>query len=70
MNYSLRHLIKPGLSGWAQIYHEGHPHHGTNVEETTNKLSYDMYYLRHRSFFLDIEIALKTIKTLLSRSGV
>ena len=68
--YSLRHLITPGLSGWAQIYHDAHPHHGTDVTETKNKLSYDMYYLRHRSFLLDIEIALKTIKTLLSRSGV
>jgi len=68
--YSLRHLITPGLSGWAQIYHDAHPHHGTDVIETKNKLAYDMYYLRHRSFLLDIEIALKTIKTLLSRSGV
>lgn len=67
--YRLRHLITPGLSGWAQIYHDAHPHHGTDVTETKNKLSYDMYYLRHRSFLLDIEIALKTIKTLLSRSG-
>ncbi len=67
--YNVRHLIKPGLSGWAQIYHDGHPHHGTNVEETRTKLSYDLYYIKNRSFFLDLKISLKTLKTLLSRMG-
>ncbi|HEX9609022.1 MAG TPA: sugar transferase, partial [Candidatus Paceibacterota bacterium] len=37
--YNTRHLIKPGLSGWAQINHQGHPHHGSDVTETKNKLS-------------------------------
>jgi lipopolysaccharide/colanic/teichoic acid biosynthesis glycosyltransferase len=68
--YSMRHLITPGLSGWAQIYHDNHPHHGTEVEATREKLSYDLYYLKHRSFALDIVIALKTIKKLITRSGV
>lgn len=68
--YNVRHLIKPGLSGWAQIYHENHPHHRTDVSETKVKLSYDLYYLKNRSLFLDFKIALKTIKILLSRSGV
>lgn len=68
-HYSTRHLIKPGLSGWAQIYHDNHPHHKVNVDETKVKLSYDLYYIKNRSFFLDLKIALKTIKTLLSRSG-
>lgn len=67
--YSVRHLIKPGLSGWAQLYHENHPHHGVNTEETKNKLSYDLYYIKNRSLLLDIKIALKTIKTLLLRTG-
>lgn len=67
--YAIRHLVKPGLSGWAQIYGE-HPHHGTDIETTKNKLSYDLYYLKNRSFFLDLKIALKTLKTLLSRSGI
>ena len=66
--YNIRHLIKPGLSGWAQIYGE-HPHHGTDVNKTKNKLSYDLYYIKNRSLMLDLKIALKTIKTLLSRSG-
>jgi exopolysaccharide biosynthesis polyprenyl glycosylphosphotransferase len=68
--YNIRHLIKPGLSGWAQIYQENHPHHGEAVTETKEKLSYDLYYIKNRSFILDLKIALKTIKTLLSRVGI
>ncbi len=67
--YNVRHLIQPGLSGWAQLYHENHPHQGANVEETKNKLSYDLYYVKNRSIFLDLKIALKTIKALLSQTG-
>ncbi len=67
--YNIRHLIKPGLSGWAQMYHKHHPHHGLDVGETKNKLSYDLYYVKNRSFLLDLKIALKTIRTLLSRAG-
>src|SRR3989344_2597167 len=68
--YRFRHLIKPGLSGWAQLYHGNHPHHGAEVAATREKLSYDLYYIKHRSLLLDLKIALKTIKTLLSRSGI
>lgn len=67
--YNVRHFITPGLSGWAQIYHKNHPHHGSDTEETKIKLSYDLYYLKHRSLLLDLKIALRTIQTLLSRSG-
>jgi exopolysaccharide biosynthesis polyprenyl glycosylphosphotransferase len=65
--YNMRHLIKPGLSGWAQVHHEKPPQ---TIEETREKLAYDLYYLKNRSFMLDIKIALKTIKTLLSRTGL
>jgi len=68
--YTLRHLVKPGLSGWARLYHANDPHHATQVEATREKLSYDLYYLKHRSLVLDATIALKTIKKLLTRSGV
>lgn len=68
--YNVRHLIKPGISGWAQIYHENHPHHGTDVEETKVKLSYDLFYIKNRSLFLDLKIALKTMKTLVLRAGI
>lgn len=67
--YNARHLITPGLSGWAQLNHHKHPHHGVDIEETRNKLSYDLYYLKNRSVWLDLEIGLKTIKTLLSAAG-
>ena len=67
--YNVRHLIKPGLSGWAQIYQDKHPHHGLDSLETANKLSYDLYYIKNRSFLLDIKIALRTLKTLASIAG-
>lgn len=66
-HYNVRHLIKPGLSGWAQIHHEKPPH---SIEETREKLAYDLYYIKHRSVWLDLKIALQTVKTLLSRVGV
>ena len=67
--YDVRHLIKPGLSGWAQIYHDAHPHHGADVTETAKKLSYDLYYIKNRSFLLDIKIVLKTVKIFAMRAG-
>ncbi|MBX4206303.1 sugar transferase [Candidatus Parcubacteria bacterium] len=67
--YNVRHLIKPGLSGWAQIYHDAHPHHEVATEETKEKLSYDLYYIKNRGLLLDLKIALRTVKTLLSIAG-
>ena len=67
--YNMRHLIKPGLSGWAQINNFDVPRGGVDVPRTINKLSFDLYYLKHRSLLLDLEIALKTINTLLMRTG-
>jgi exopolysaccharide biosynthesis polyprenyl glycosylphosphotransferase len=67
--YNARHLIKPGLSGWAQIWDYDVPRKGADVERTKRKLAYDLYYVKNRSVLLDLHIALKTIKTLLSRSG-
>ena len=64
--YTVRNLIAPGLSGWAQIKQDAPPQ---SLEETKLRLSYDLYYIKNRSLMLDIKIALKTIKTLLSRTG-
>ncbi len=64
--YTVRNLIKPGLSGWAQIKQDIAPQ---SLEETRERLAYDLYYLKNRSFILDLIIALKTVKTLLSRTG-
>ncbi|HVT74957.1 MAG TPA: sugar transferase [Candidatus Paceibacterota bacterium] len=68
--YKIRHLIKPGLSGWAQIYHKTPPKFSASKEDTAMKLSYDLYYVKNRSFLLDLMIALKTLKELVSRKGV
>ena len=67
--YSARHAVTPGLSGWAQVYHENHPHHQADIKETAVKLSYDLYYIKNRSIFLDCLILIKTVKILLSRAG-
>lgn len=66
--YEVRTIVKPGLSGWAQVTQEGRP--PQTVDETKLRLSYDFYYIKHRSAWLDLSIALKTIKTLIMRVGV
>ncbi|HEY1405926.1 MAG TPA: sugar transferase, partial [Spirochaetota bacterium] len=58
--YEVRHLIKPGITGWAQIGYR----YGSSVEDAYRKLEFDIYYLKNLSFVLDILIILKTIKTL------
>lgn len=68
--YNARHLVKPGLSGWAQISHRAHPHHAVAVEDTRDKLSYDLYYVKNRSLALDLRIALQTLRSIVSRQGV
>jgi lipopolysaccharide/colanic/teichoic acid biosynthesis glycosyltransferase len=67
--YNIRHLIKPGLSGWALIQQAGEPHHGIDISETRNKFAYDLFYIKNRNFWLDLSITLKTIKILLMRKG-
>lgn len=64
--YTIRNVVKPGLSGWAQTHQEIPPH---SLEETKIRLSYDLYYVKNRSFILDLKIALQTLKTLISRTG-
>jgi lipopolysaccharide/colanic/teichoic acid biosynthesis glycosyltransferase len=68
-HYRLRHLIKPGLSGWAQLYHDAHPHHTADIDATCEKLSFDLYYLKNRSLMLDVLIGLKTARKVL-RGGI
>lgn len=63
--YTFRHQVKPGLSGWAQIMYS----YASNLEESKIKFSYDLYYLKNRSFVFDLEIILKTIETVLFRKG-
>lgn len=68
--YNVRHLVKPGLSGWAQLYQKTPPKFTADFDETKTKLSYDLYYIKNRSLMLDIKIALKTLKTLVLTSGM
>lgn len=68
--YDARHMLSPGLSGWAQIYHDNHPHFMQALEATKEKLSYDLFYVKNRSLWLDLKIALKTIKILLLQKGI
>jgi lipopolysaccharide/colanic/teichoic acid biosynthesis glycosyltransferase len=63
--YETRHVIKPGLSGWAQVNYS----YGESIEDSLIKLQYDLYYIKHRSIFLDINIAIKTISTVLFYRG-
>ena len=65
--YLIRYAIKPGLSGWAQIMQDKPPQ---TIEETRVRLQYDLYYIKNRSLILDLIIILRTIRTLLSRTGM
>jgi lipopolysaccharide/colanic/teichoic acid biosynthesis glycosyltransferase len=63
--YHFRHLVKPGITGWAQVNYP----YGANLEDTLRKLEYDLYYIRHFSFMLDAAIVLKTIHIMLFGKG-
>ncbi len=63
--YDKRHLVKPGITGWAQV-HEGY---STSVEDTVRKLERDLYYVKHQSYSLDLRIISATVRRILSCSG-
>ena len=64
--YAIRLLIKPGLTGWDQVSGE---YHSPSPEDTLKKLQNDLYYLKHRSLYLDLSIIFKTITIVLGRGG-
>ena len=64
-HYRKRHWMRPGLSGWAQVCAP----YASSIEDSDLKLSYDLYYLRHFSTWLDLVILFRTIKTVLKASG-
>ncbi|HOT63384.1 MAG TPA: sugar transferase, partial [Treponemataceae bacterium] len=64
--YRQRLIVKPGITGWDQVSGE---YHSPSVEDTYKKLQFDLYYIKNRSLFLDLSIAVKTIATVLRRSG-
>lgn len=63
--YETRHVIRPGLTGWAQVNYS----YGESMEDSLIKLQYDLYYIKHRSVFLDLNITIKTISTVLFYRG-
>ena len=64
-SYHLRHLVKPGITGWAQVNYR----YGTGLDDAIEKLRYDLYYIKNYSLVLDIEILLKTILKVCSLGG-
>ena len=64
-NYTERYSVKPGLSGWAQVNYP----YGASLEDTRRKLSYDLYYIKNFSIFLDILIFFKTIQLVFTAKG-
>ena len=64
-HYKLRYSIKPGLSVWAQVKYK----YGNPTLDSEIKLSYDLYYLRHFSFWLDILIWIKTIRIVINSNS-
>ncbi len=64
-HYQIRHMVKPGLSGWAQVNYR----YGSSIKDASMKLSYDLYYVKNLSFSLDSVIFLKTIFTVFTAKG-
>lgn len=63
--YSERHYVKPGITGWAQVKYP----YGASVEDAIEKLRYDLFYIKHISFFVDLLIVLETIQVVLFGRG-
>jgi lipopolysaccharide/colanic/teichoic acid biosynthesis glycosyltransferase len=63
--YRYRHLVRPGITGWAQV----HSGYADDLTDTVEKLTYDLYYLRHMTPWLDLSILGKTLATVISRNG-
>ena len=63
--YRQRSYVKPGLTGWAQVNYP----YGASVEDAREKLAYDLYYVKRRSFLLDMRILLSTVRVVLFQEG-
>ena len=64
--YNERHLVAPGITGWAQVNYP----YGKNIEDTLQKLMYDLYYIKNWSFTLEIKTAIKTVLVMLGKKGL
>jgi len=63
--YNERHLVKPGLTGWAQVKF----HYGASMSDSFKKLQYDFFYVKNRSVILDLAIMLKTVNIVVAAKG-
>jgi lipopolysaccharide/colanic/teichoic acid biosynthesis glycosyltransferase len=63
--FNQRHIVKPGLTGWAQINYP----YGNTVEDALQKLQYDLFYIKNQSLLFDLSILFQTIKTVVLRRG-
>jgi lipopolysaccharide/colanic/teichoic acid biosynthesis glycosyltransferase len=64
-HYEIRHLVKPGVTGWAQIHYK----YGNTREDSLRKLQYDFYYIRHWSLLLDVYVVLRTVGVVFGFKG-
>ena len=64
--YNERHLIRPGITGWAQVNYP----YGANIEDTKQKLMYDLYYIKNWSILLELKIVWKTAMTVVGKKGL
>jgi len=63
--YAVRHSVKPGVTGWAQVRY----HYGASVEDSAEKLQYDLYYVKNHTLFLDLVVLFETVGVVLTGKG-
>jgi lipopolysaccharide/colanic/teichoic acid biosynthesis glycosyltransferase len=63
--YEMRHYAKPGITGWAQVMYA----YGASIEDSHQKLQYDLHYVKHQSLLCDLKILCKTVKVVLFGKG-
>ena len=64
--YNMRHLIKPGITGWAQVMYP----YGISADDAYKKLEYDLYYMKHQDLMFDLKIIFRTVKIVLFAKGL
>ena len=64
--YNERHIIRPGITGWAQVNYP----YGANIEDTKQKLMYDLYYIKYWNIWLEIKVIWKTILLVIGKKGI
>ena len=64
--YDIRSIVKPGITGWAQVMFR----YGSNLEDSKQKLMYDLYYIKNWSVWLEFEIAIRTFMVIFNKGGL